>query len=322
MEASRQLRTPRLMLSILTTFGLAVGMVVISLLVSQVPAHATFPAENGLIAFSAETDHGVQLFTVRRNGNHLRQITNGPREASTPDWSPDGRWLAFSLDECRIALIRANGTHRHIIPSQTPDGCETDPAFTPDGQHLVFSRYDAIADEETVWIMNRDGTGRRRLGTGPGGAATAEVSPDGQTVTFLSSTPDDLTALFAVSIDGGDAWQVTPTLWGITFKHDWAPDGSRLVMSDNAGNPDRPANVLTIRPDGTGLRYLTHLRRADRLALAGGYSPNGKWITYRLEHGDQSALMIVRPNGHTEHTVLPFSSLRPRFIDWGPDAAS
>jgi Tol biopolymer transport system component len=322
MEASRQRRTPRLMLSIVVTFGLAVGMVVVPLLVSQVPAHAAFPAENGLIAFSAETDDGIQLFTVRRNGNHLQQITQGPGEASTPDWSPDGRWLAYSRNECTIALIRANGTHRHIIPSQTPDGCETDPAFTPDGQHLVFSRYDAIADEETVWIMNRDGTGRRLLGAGPGGAATAEVSPDGQTVTFLSFTPDDLTALFAVNIDGGDAWQVTPTLWGITFKHDWAPDGSRLVMSDNAGNPDRPANILTIRPDGTGLRYLTHLRRPDRLALAGGYSPNGKWITYRLEHGDQSALMIVRPNGHGEQTVLPFSSLRPRFIDWGPAATS
>ena len=320
MEVSRQRRTPRLMQSIVVRFGLVVGMAVLPMLVSQVPAHAAFPAENGLIAFSAETDNGVQLFTVRRNGHHLRQITNGPGEASTPDWSPNGRRLAYSLDECTIALIRADGTNRRVIPSQTPDGCETDPAFTPDGDHLVFSRYDAIADEESVWIMNRDGTGRRRLGTGPAGAATAEVSPDGQTVTFLSFTPDDLSALFAVSIDGGDVWQVTPTLWGITFKHDWAPDGSRLVMSDNAGNPDRPANVLTIRPDGTGLRYLTHLRRPDRLALAGGYSPNGRWITYRLEHGDQNALMIVRPNGHSEHTVLPFSSLRPRFIDWGPAA--
>ena len=148
MEASRQRRTPRLMLSILVTFGLVVGMVAVPLLVSRVPAYATFPAENGLIAFSAETDDGIQLFTVRRNGNHLQQITQGPGEASTPDWSPDGRWLAYSRNECTIALIRANGTHWHIIPSQTPDGCETDPAFTPDGQHLVFSRYDAIADEE------------------------------------------------------------------------------------------------------------------------------------------------------------------------------
>jgi hypothetical protein len=55
--------------------------------------------------------------------------------------------------------------------------------------------------------------------------------------------------------------QVTPTLFGIAFKHDWAPDGFRLVTTDNADDFDRPANVVTIRPNGTGLRYLTDLVR-------------------------------------------------------------
>lgn len=300
-----------------STSILAVLTVALSL-ASPVPALATFPGDSGLIAFSAVTGSGAQLFTVRRNGQRLRQVTHGPGEASTPDWSPDGRVLAYSLDECTIALVRADGTGQRVIPSQTPEGCETDPVFTPDGNHLVFERYDAVADDDAVWIMDLNGNGRRRIGTGPGGAATPEVSPDGQTITFLSFTPNDLTALFAISMAGGDARQVTPTLLGITFKHDWAPDGSRLVMSDNADDPGHPANLVTIRPDGTGLRYLTDLRTPDQRALAGGYSPDGKWIVYRLEHGDQNALMIVRPDGHGAHQVLPFSSLRPRFIDWGP----
>jgi Tol biopolymer transport system component len=299
--------------------GLSVLAVSLSLL-SPVPANATFPAKNGLIAFQADTGTGSQLFTVHRNGHDLRQITHGPGEATTPDWSPDGRWLAYSFDECTIALVRADGADQRVVPSQTPGGCETDPAFTPDGDHLVFERYDPIVDDDAIWIMNLNGDGRRRIGTGPGGAATPEVSPDGQTVTFLSYTPDDLTALFAMSIGGGAAGQVTPTLYGITFKHDWAPDGSRLVMSDNADNPDRPVNVVTIRPDGTGLRYLTDLQTPDQRAFAGGYSPDGKWITYRLEHGDQSALMITRTDGQGAHKVLPFSAFRPRFIDWGPAA--
>jgi Tol biopolymer transport system component len=298
---------------------LALSMLAVALsVVSPVPAHATFPAKNGSIAFGAATGSGTQLFTVRRSGHDLRQITHGPGEATTPDWSPDGRWLAYSLDECTIALVRSDGTDQRVIPSQTPDGCETDPAFTPDGDQLVFERYDAIANDDAIWIMDLNGNDRRRIGTGPGGAATPEVSPDGQTVTFLSFTPDDLTALFAISIEGGAATQITPTLYGITFKHDWAPDGSRLVMSDNADNFDHPANLVTIRPDGTGLRYLTDLQTPDQRALAGGYSPDGKWIVYRLEHGDQNALMIVRTDGQGAHAVLPFSSFRPRFIDWGP----
>jgi Tol biopolymer transport system component len=281
-------------------------------------AHATFPGHNGRIAFEADSGRGNQIFTVRPNGGALFQVTHVDGDATTPDWSPDGHWIAFSLNECTVAMIHPDGTGMRVVPSQTPGGCETDPAFTPDGQHLVFERFDPATNDDAIWIMQLNGEGRRRLGTGPGGAATPEVSPDGQTVTFLSFTPNDLTAIFAVDIDGGPVRQVTPTLNGITFKHDWAPDGSRLVMSDNADNPDLTVNVVTIRPDGTDLMYVTHNQTPDQRAFAGGYSPNGKWIVFRQESGDQSAMMVIRTDGQGMHAILPFSDFRPRFIDWGP----
>lgn len=285
------------------------------------PAAATYPGRNGLIAFQSTTaDGSSQLFTVARNGHGLRQVTHGPGSATSVDWSPDGRWLTYALDECTIAFVRADGTGQRAVPSQTPDGCETDPAFTPDGRHVVFERYDPATDDDAIWVMDLRGDDRRRIGTGPSGAATPEVSPDGRTVTFLSWLPDGLTAIFAAPFAGGSVRQVTPTLFGISFKHDWAPDGSRIVTSDNADDLDHPTNLMTIRPDGTGLRYLTDLQVADDRAFGGGYSPDGKWIVYRLEHGGQFALTIVRTDGQGAHAVLPFSSFRPSFIDWGPAA--
>jgi Tol biopolymer transport system component len=289
----------------------------LALLVPAV-AQATFPGHNGLIAFQADTGDGNQLYTVRANGHGLRQITHVNGEATTPDWSPNGRWIAFSLNECTVARIHPDGTGMRTVPSQTPGGCETDPAFTPDGHHLIFERFDPATDDDAIWIMRLNGEGRHRLGTGPGGAATPEISPDGQTVTFLSFTPGDMTAIFAVGIHGGPVSQVTPTLWGIAFKHDWAPDGSRLVTSDNADDPSRPTNVVTIRPDGTGLLYLTDLQTPDQRAFAGTYSPDGRWIVFRRVDGDQAALMVMRTGGQGMHAILPFSDFRPRNIDWGP----
>jgi Tol biopolymer transport system component len=309
--------------------GFVVLGVMVAALVVASPAYATFPGHNGRIAFQADTGAGNQIYTVRPNGHGLFQVTHvkpaagidpGTSGATTPDWSADGHWIAFSLNECTVARIHPDGTGLRVVPSQTPGGCETDPAFTPDGHHLVFERFDPATDNDAIWIMGLNGEGRRRVGTGPGGTAAApEVSPDGRTVTFLSfPPPGDLGAIFAVGIHGGPVRQVTPTLNGITFKHDWAPDGSRLVMSDNADNPDVTVNVVTIRPDGTGLKYLTDNQTPDQRAFAGSYSPNGKWIVFRQERGDQSALMVVRTNGQGLHAILPFSDFRPRSIDWGP----
>jgi Tol biopolymer transport system component len=281
-------------------------------------AMATQPGANGLIAFQIESDTGSEIYVLDPNTGGMRQVTH-LGDATTPDWSPDGQWIAFSLHECRIAMIRPDGTDLRRIRSRSPGGCETDPAFTPDGRHLVYERYDAVHDDDAIWIMRTDGGGRHRLGTGPrGGGATPEVSPDGKTVTFLSWDREDLTAIYGVAIDGGPVWRVTPDLWGMTFKHDWAPDGSRLVMSDNAEDPDRTVNLLTIRPDGTGLRYLTDFRTPHQRALSGGYSPDGQWIVYRQENGDLSSLMVMRTDGTAVRTLLPFSEVRPRFIDWGP----
>src|ERR1700747_3535767 len=63
------------------------------------PAFATFPGRNGLIAFQADTDSGTQIFTVRPNGQDLRQITFVSDSAVTPDWSPDGQQIVFEIDK-------------------------------------------------------------------------------------------------------------------------------------------------------------------------------------------------------------------------------
>ena len=96
-------------LTILTTLALAPSV------------GATFPGRNGLIAFHADVgDNGPQIFTVRSNGHQLRQITHVDGVAAQPDWSPDGRQIAFTLNECAIALVDADGANLHEIASD-PD---------------------------------------------------------------------------------------------------------------------------------------------------------------------------------------------------------
>jgi Tol biopolymer transport system component len=227
-------------------------------------AAATFPGRNGLIAFQAEVgDNGPQIFTVRSNGHELHQITHVDGVATLPDWSPDGRRIVFTLNECAIALTDADGGNLHEVASD-PSLCLNDASFTPDGARLVYIRFDPALDAEQIWSMKIDGSDQRFI-TAAGGP-DPNVSPDGRKVSF-KGPPDD--ALFVANIDGSGIVQVSPSI-SVTYKHDWSPDGRHLVVSDNSDPaPDEAVNIVTVRPDGSDWTYLTHYPAGFRANVGG-----------------------------------------------------
>jgi Tol biopolymer transport system component len=140
-----------------------------------------------------------------------------------------------------------------------------------------------------IFIIRDDGTGRRRLTKNPfpnEGDDDANVSPDGKTVTFVRHKVDGLLqALYAVNIDGSHLRKIVPYRYEVAIKHDWAPDGRHIVITTDADYPEgRSPNVATVRPDGTHLRLLIHYRGGAWGAFAGSYSPDGRWIVFRLEN--------------------------------------
>jgi Tol biopolymer transport system component len=302
----------------------AILTVAIATLALAPAASATYAGRNGLIAFQADTGCGTQIYTVRPNGHDLTQVTHVDGEAVRPDWAPDGRRLVFESDSeancANVAIMNADGSQLAVVP-HGPDICERDPSFTPDGSRLVFTHNDPTTNADALWSMNLDGSDRQLIIAPPNGLTDPNVSPDGQTISFVGFNGQDLgQALFTVRMDGSGLTQVTPFEFDVAIKQDWAPDGRRIVFTDNADNFDRPANVATIRPNGTGLHYVTDLQSPDLRAYTGSYAPDGQWIVFRLEDHGSYALYRVRPDGNALHAILPLSDLRPRFIDWGPAA--
>lgn len=208
-------------------------------------ASATFPDRNGRIAFQARTAHGFQIFTVRPNGHDLRQITHVDGDAFYPDWSPDGRQIAFAINDCSVAIMNADGSDLRLI-ADDPALCQSDPSFTPDGQRLLFQHFDWLGTGlDEVWSMRLDGSDKR-LVTGAG-AVDPNASPDGRKLSFKGAAG----ALFVQNMDGSGLVQVSPAV-SVAYKSDWAPDGRRLVFGNNSEpGPDDPVNIYSVRPDGT-----------------------------------------------------------------------
>jgi len=302
---------------------LIVSTLVLAGLVSVPTAAATPPGQNGRIVFSTQATGSFQLYTLHPSGGGIHQLTHVSGDAVHPDWSPNGRWIVFELDtpnRCSVALMRADGSHMRTLPRPPGAECDGQPSFTPGGNRIVFGSFNPQTEDEAVWIENLDGTHQHRLATSPfGGATDPNVSPHGGWLTFVGFNGQPFgQGLIRTSIRGQHPKLLLPYATDVAVKHDWAPDGHRIVFTNNADRTNRAANIGTITAGGTGLRWLTHLHDPAVRAYAGSYSPDGRWIAYRLENHGRYSLMRMHPDGSDKQVIRRFADIPPRFIDWGP----
>jgi len=302
----------------------ALGTAVVVGLMFAVGATATSPGRNGLIVYAQELrpEH-YQLFTIGSDGTGARQITH-VRNAANPDWSPSGKTIVAEVESANgagITLLSPTGT---VIRNLTPKGFQGQPSYSPDGKWIVYER-DIAPGNNGVWLMRSNGTGLRRVTKNPFGAGECgcdtdpNFSPNGKLITFLRIKKDEsLQALFAVRPDGSGLRQLTPYAWNVASKHDWSPDGKLIVLTTNADylRPGESANLVTIRPDGTGKTNLTNFTGRTENAFAGSFSPDGQQIVFRIESGDSYSLAVIGRDGSNLHRITTGKG-RPRYIDWG-----
>jgi Tol biopolymer transport system component len=81
---------------------------------------------------------------------------------SMPDFSPDGRRIAFTSNrdqQGEIYVMNPDGSGQKRLTRRPGD--DWAPDFSPDGRKLAFTQLPG-----TIWTMNADGTGLRRLTAG------------------------------------------------------------------------------------------------------------------------------------------------------------
>jgi len=276
------------------------------------PAWATYPGENGRIAFTGHFTGTWQLYTMNPDGSDVVQVTTLPpteNPAWFQDYSPDGKQLVFCHDmsgAIEVYVINADGTG---LTQVTHDGTENIfPRWSPDGTHILFSTlFNGDFGYHHLATIRLDGSERTILTNILFDDYQAEYTVDGKHILFGSTTNNFISAIWEIDANGKHKKETTlPALKA--SGPDVSPDGERIVFYDHQ-NTDVAGEIWVGRTDGTHLRQLTRNLHAGNPA----FSPDGSKIVFNDGAGN---IGIMNADGSDVKVVLSCTEGCP-LPDWG-----
>jgi Tol biopolymer transport system component len=203
--------------------------------------------------FVYEDDEATRAVIVvsDADGTHRRVLTPSGFQGQ-PAWSPDGRWIVFERDSAPgdngVWLMRSDGSDLRRLTRNpfagAECGCDSDPAFSPDGTRISFVRVRAESRGlGALFVIDRDGRNPRRLTTwrlDPG--IKHAWSPDGARILISDNAhpeADESSNVYVLRPEGGGLYALTHFNGGQpnALAGSWSPDGRRIVLkTDESGD--------------------------------------------------------------------------------------
>ena len=270
-------------------------------------AYRSFAYTNTTVVatFVSYVNAKTRLYTLTASGQmkELTAVTNSYVSPRDPDLSNNGQRIVFS-SSYGLRIIDSNGANLRTL---TPDHRAGYPSFSPSGNKIAY--YDNKAKGGGIYVMNADGTGKRRL-LAVNGIYGSKIkwSSDGKYI--MSFVPENYTnnikpGLYRINTKTASYKRlitVTNFRYGY-YLHDVSVNKILYSQTDRVEDVKR---LQTLRVDGTGGKTLTRLGKWSSGTAV--FSPNAS-TAFFIEYSDAHRLLKVNVDSKRVSSVV---------ADWNP----
>lgn len=254
-----------------------------------------------------------ELWVINADGTGLKRLVDTSGwTCGSPEWSPDGKWIAYDtwkagqdLEDSQIAIVRADGTGLKIL------GIGAMPSWSPDGTQLVFHLYGVNNDgtrnggEDSIVVMNADGTGRETILNHWGSPRWARRGNQ------IASILNNNLAIYdlATGVENTILPQEESMYWGFGI----SADGRRLCYS---GYSD---GLFLATLDEARMKSTVKTLVKEGSCHYPSFAPDGRRIVFSwYRKGDKAAqLYTMNVDTDAKPTLLPGQA--PDQSSWGPN---
>lgn len=253
-----------------------------------------------------KSEYLTHIWISASDGSRSYQLTRGEKSCSSPRWSPDGKWIAFTSTrggkKSNIWLIPPDGGEARRLTDVDPGVGSF--RWSPDGEWIAFLMSDPETEEEKK--AKEEKTDVRVLDTQIKYAHLYKIKAD-------LSNPQEL-----------EVFRLTEGNFHITG-FDWSPDSRSIAFShrDSPKIDDWPtSDISVVQATGGEVKPLVSDEGMDSSPL---YSPDGKWIAFVSDRGESHwagyrRICVTSADGSGVMTLPETFNASPGLVDWAPNS--